>query len=75
MPGVSPSAIDLAVKGANETLPDYARIARWIPGEAFTAANGLATGNGRPIRDRVAERYSSAITALEPNEECPDVVL
>jgi long-chain acyl-CoA synthetase len=65
MPGVSPSAIDLAVKGTNETLPDYARIARWIPGEAFTAANGLATGNGRPIRDRVAERYASAITALE----------
>ena len=75
MPGVSPSAIDLAVKGANETLPDYARIARWIPGEAFTAANGLATGNGRPIRDRVAERYAAAITALHANEECPDAVL
>lgn len=75
MPGVSPSAIDLAVKGANQTLPDYARIAHWIPGEAFTAANGLATGNGRPVRDRVAERYATAITALHAKEECPDVVL
>lgn len=75
MPGVSPSAIDLAVMGANETLPDYARITHWIPGEAFTAANGLATGNGRPIRDRVAERYAAAITALHANEECPDAVL
>ena len=74
-PGVSPGAIDLAVKGANATLPDYARITHWIPGETFTAANGLATGNGRPIRDRVAERYSAAITALEANEECPDAVL
>ena len=75
MPGVSPSAIALAVKAANETLPDYARIASWIPGESFTAANGLATGNGRPIRDRVAERYLTAITALHANEEYPDVVL
>ena len=75
MPGASPSAIDLAVKGANETLPDYARIAHWIPGEAFTAANGLATGNGRPIRSLIAEHYSAAMTALHANEECPDVVL
>ncbi|MCC7310030.1 MAG: AMP-binding protein [Sulfuritalea sp.] len=75
MPGASPSAIDLAVKGANETLPDYARIAHWIPGEAFTAANGLATGNGRPVRDRVAERYATAITALHAKEECRNAVL
>jgi long-subunit acyl-CoA synthetase (AMP-forming) len=75
MPGVSPTAIDLAVNGANATLPDYARIAGWIPGEGFTAANGLATGNGRPIRDLIARRYSAAISALHTNEECPDVVL
>jgi long-subunit acyl-CoA synthetase (AMP-forming) len=75
MPGVSPSALDIAVKGANAALPDYARIAGWIPGEAFTAANGLATGNGRPIRTLIVERYSAAITALHANEECPDVVL
>ncbi len=75
MPGASPTAIDLAVRGANASLPDYARVAGWIPGEAFTAANGLATGNGRPIRNLIAERYSAAINALHANKECPDVVL
>ena len=75
MPGVSPTAIDLAVKGANATLPDYARIANWIPGEAFTAANGLATGNGRPVRDRVAEHYAAAITALHTEKEFRNAVL
>lgn len=75
MPGVSPSAIDLAVRSANETLPDYARIANWIPGEAFTAANGLATGNGRPIRTLIAEHYSAAMTALHANEEHRNAVL
>lgn len=75
MPGVSQSAIDLAVKGANQTLPDYARIANWIPGEAFTAANGLATGNGRPIRTLIAEHYSAAMTALHANEEHRNAVL
>lgn len=75
MPGVSPTAIDLAVSGANQTLPDYARIANWIPGEAFTVANGLATGNGRPIRTRIAEHYSTAMTALHANEECRNAVL
>jgi hypothetical protein len=47
----------------------------WIPGEAFTAANGLATGNGRPVRDRVAERYAAAITALHTEKEFRNAVL
>lgn len=64
MPGVSRSAIDLAVSGANASLPDYARINSWIPAEPLTAANGLATGNGRPIRSRIAERYAAALDAI-----------
>jgi len=75
-PGTTAAAIAAAIARANDALPDYARIGHWIAADApFALQNGLATGNGRPIRDRVAERYSSAITALEPNEECPDVVL
>lgn len=68
LPGLTPEAIEQAVCGANSTLPDYARISHWITGEPFTAANGLATGNGRPLRQRIGERYADAMkVALPPN--------
>jgi long-chain acyl-CoA synthetase len=49
-PGADHGAIAAAVRRANQTLPDYARIGRWHAAAPFTAGNGLATGNGRPIR-------------------------
>lgn len=74
LPGVSASVLDLAVSTANASLPDYARIADWICGEPFTAANGLATGNGRAIRDRVAQRYAAAIAEHHFQEESRNAV-
>ncbi|HET6720591.1 MAG TPA: hypothetical protein VFH22_13130, partial [Rhodocyclaceae bacterium] len=69
-PGLSPEAIEQAVCGANLTLPDYARITHWVTGEPFTVANGLATGNGRPLRQRIGERYADVIKAALPPNFC-----
>ena len=66
-------AIEAAVGRANQRLPDYARVRRWLrAGEPFTPANGLVTGNGRVRRPAVAARYASVIAALfdeETNQE------
>ncbi|HHW63121.1 MAG TPA: long-chain fatty acid--CoA ligase [Rhodocyclaceae bacterium] len=54
--------IDAAVAAANATLPDYARVQRWLRAEApFTPANGLLTANGRLRRAALAERYLARI--------------
>ena len=56
-------AIDAAVRAANHTLPDYARITRWVRAtEPFSAASGLATANGRPQR-AVVLAYGRALLA------------
>lgn len=57
-------AIQAAVDQANCQLPDYARIRRWIPADAFTPANGLATANGRPRRDAIWQRHERQIEFL-----------
>ncbi|HET6718842.1 MAG TPA: AMP-binding protein [Rhodocyclaceae bacterium] len=69
-PGLPREAIEQAVCSANSTLPDYARISHWITGEPFTAANGLATGNGRPLRQRIGDRYAGEIKAALPSSFC-----
>jgi long-subunit acyl-CoA synthetase (AMP-forming) len=52
------AALRSAVARANASLPDYARIGRWIRAhEPFTARNGLATGNGRVRRDAIEACY------------------
>lgn len=58
-PKVDAQQLAAAVCEVNSALPDYARIARWaIRREAFTSANGLATANGRPRRDLIAQRFN-----------------
>ncbi len=46
----------------NQTLPDYARVTQlvWTP-EPWTAGNGLLTGNGRPRREVILERFAPRI--------------
>lgn len=56
--------IQAAVDKANRSLPDYARIRRWIVVEAFSPASGLITANGRPRRSAIFERYRQEINAL-----------
>lgn len=46
------------IETVNRRLPDYARVAAvTLADQPFTADNGLATANGRPRRDAIAERY------------------
>lgn len=56
--------IDAAIAAANATLPDYARVQRWLRADApFTPANGLLTANGRLRRAALVERYLARIAA------------
>jgi len=60
-PQFDADVIQAAVDKANQTLPDYARIRRWIAVEPFSSTNGLATANGRPRRDAIWRRYQQQI--------------
>lgn len=53
----------------NKTLPDYARVTRWIiADEPFSIGNGLANGAGVPDRQAIAARYSAQIELLYQRE-------
>ena len=77
--GVVPAALANALARANAALPDYARIGHWITATPFTAQNGLATGNGRPVRSSILNQYAAELAALyqapNQNEENAHVVL
>lgn len=73
--GADRDAVAAAVARANHGLPDYARIAGWLTAAPFTVANGLATGNGRPVRARIHQEHAAAIAALYADKESTDVVL
>ncbi len=69
-PGVGAAAVAIAVARANARLPPYARVARYhVATERFSAANGLLTGNGRPRREKVLERYTDSIRRLHEDAE------
>ena len=54
--------IEAAVQSANATLPDYARIVRWVRARApFHAQSGQATANGRPQRDAILALHAEAL--------------
>lgn len=51
-----------AVQAANESLPDYAQIGRWVRACApFDAGSGMATTNGRPQREAIYQRHADAL--------------
>jgi long-subunit acyl-CoA synthetase (AMP-forming) len=68
---VSDEEIDAAVRRANNSLPDYARIANWCRLPApLTVADELLTSNGRPRRTAIETRYRAQIEELyEPQPE------
>ena len=74
-PGADGAALAGAVQRANDALPDYARIARWLASAPFSRENGLATGNGRPIRGAIFSHHAAELAALYVDEETADVVL
>jgi len=56
------AALADAVRAVNRELPDYARVHHWLRADAaFTAANGLATPNGRLRREALFATYREAI--------------
>jgi long-subunit acyl-CoA synthetase (AMP-forming)/pyrroloquinoline quinone (PQQ) biosynthesis protein C len=66
VPGAAATALD----EINAGLPDYARVRAWIEADApFTAANGLATANGRLRRDAIRARYGARLDRLYYHEE------
>lgn len=57
-PGAGDADLAAAVAAANATLPDYARVARWLRGRGdFSLASGLATANGRPQRTAILHAH------------------
>ena len=77
-PGIAREQVASAITRANAHLPDYARIGHWLEAAPFTLQNGLATGNGRPVRAAILDHYAAQIAALyhdSKNEEDTDVVL
>jgi long-subunit acyl-CoA synthetase (AMP-forming)/thiaminase len=63
-------AVAAALAASNAALPDYARVQAWIEADApFTAANGLATANGRLRRDAIRARYGARLDRLYDDEE------
>lgn len=60
---LSDAALQAMVDAANATLPDYARVQRWVrAAQAFDAASGMATANGRPQRAAILQAHAHALT-------------
>lgn len=74
-PGFTEQQLAGMVRAANATLPDYARIRHWAAVPAFTVANGLGTGNGRPMRAAIQACHAALIESFYAATESPDVVL
>jgi long-chain acyl-CoA synthetase len=59
---VPDAALQAAVDATNATLPDYARLQRWVRTRAaFDTASGLATANGRPQRAAILLVHADAL--------------
>ena len=73
--GIESVGLANAVARANKTLPDYARVGDWCVCSPFSLANGMATGNGRPVRAAILEQQASALESLYATKELADAVL
>jgi long-subunit acyl-CoA synthetase (AMP-forming) len=62
----SDAELATAVAAVNQHLPDYARAHHWLRADQpFSAANGLATANGRLRRAALFSHYQPAIEAVQ----------
>lgn len=76
--GVDHEPLADAVRRANAALPDYARLAGWVEVEPFTPQSGTLTGNGRPVRAAIRQRYAARLASLydqQAQQETSDVLL
>jgi len=63
--GATDFVIKAAIDRVNESLPDYARVRRWIrSGAPFSADSGELTGNGRLRRRALRGRYGPQLESL-----------
>lgn len=63
------SALEADLRKVNDSLPDYARVRRWIVAdEAFSPLNGMATANGRLRRDAILAQYGARLERLYEGE-------
>lgn len=71
LPGVDvESAVAEAVAAANQSLPDYAQVKKWVlAAEPFTPGNGLLTANWRLRRSEIYAHYASKIDLLYGSEQ------
>jgi long-subunit acyl-CoA synthetase (AMP-forming) len=73
MPGLSDAALAAAVAAANASLPDYARVLRWVKaGAPFDIQHGMATANGRPLRDAILALHRAALERPHPQPDSID---
>jgi long-subunit acyl-CoA synthetase (AMP-forming) len=65
--GTPDIAVNSAIERVNASLPDYARVQRWIRSrQPFSADRGELTANGRLRRHALRKRYGSQIASLYP---------
>jgi long-subunit acyl-CoA synthetase (AMP-forming) len=63
--GTPDSVVAAAIGRVNASLPDYARVQRWIRShEPFSARSEELTGNGRLRRHALRKRYGARIESL-----------
>jgi len=71
-PDVPDAVLATAVAAANATLPDYARVRRWVRGRAaFSPDTGLATANGRPQRAAIEALHRDALMPQPAPDPAP----
>ena len=59
------AAIEAAIAAANAVLPAYAQVRHWVRApQAFTAANGMLTANGRLRRREILARHADLLDAV-----------
>ncbi|NTV87886.1 MAG: long-chain fatty acid--CoA ligase [Burkholderiaceae bacterium] len=73
--GVEPAGLAAAMARANACLPDYARVGSWLACAPFSLDNGMATGNGRPVRAAILQKHAATIDSLYTHKESTHVVL
>ena len=70
-PDCSDEQLAEALAAVNRSLPDYARVHRWLRAAApFSQGNNLTTSNGRLRRDALLAHYQAAIDSLPPTPIC-----
>lgn len=64
-PEITPGQLIYDINFVNQSLPDYARIKKFIIArEAFTPTNQLVTDNGRLRRNNILKSYSNAVNSI-----------